>query len=138
MLYNTNELVKTVSANNAEDFDEKLNKTLREFGKKGIRYELRLAPELGFTAFIVYKETFTTPESIADEFQLGGEVHHCIECPYFVLPTDGRMKHSRCSLTQGVHRVDSVCCDAFYEKLLAGEIELREVMQFGKKEKEKV
>ena len=124
MLYQKSELVKTISASNADEFDEKLNKTLREFGRKGIQYELRLAPELGFTAFVVYRQTFLKPENIADEFELGGERHTCIECPFYVRPTDGRVKLTRCDVTPGIHRATTPCCEAFYEKLLAGEIEL--------------
>ena len=132
MLRQTGEKVKTISAPNAEEFDSKLNKALSDFGTKGIRYELRLAPELGFTAFIVYKETFMIPETVADEFELGGEQHKCIECPFYVRPTDGRVKLTRCSVTPGLHRKDSYCCDAFYEMLLKGEIELVEIENFEK------
>lgn len=132
MITQMGEKVKTVSASCAEDFDRMLNKALTEFGTKGVRYELKLAPELGFTAFIVYKESFRIPETIADEFELGGETHRCVECPFYVRPTDGRVKLTRCSVTPGLHRKDSYCCDAFYEKLYNGEIELVEVAQIGK------
>ena len=133
MLRNLNEKVKTISSSNAEDFDERLNKALTDFGNKGIRYELRLAPELGFTAFIVYKEAFMIPETVADEFELGGETHRCIECPFYVRPTDGRVKWTRCEITPGLHSRDSYCCEEFYKKLLNGEIELVEVEDIGRK-----
>ena len=132
MLIQKSELVKTISANNAEDFDTKLNSKLQELGRKGIQYTLELAPQLGFTAFIRYKETFHVPETIADEFELGGETHRCIECPFYVRPTDGRVKYTRCSVTPGLHSRDSYCCDAFYQKLLDGEIQLVDVMDIDK------
>lgn len=127
MLVRSSEHVKTVSADNAKNFDEELNKLLDEFARKGTQYTLELAPSLGFTAFIRYKRTDNIPENIADEFELGGEVHRCAECPFYVRPTDGRVKFTRCEITPGIHRKESRCCDAFYEKLFNGEIELVEV-----------
>ena len=138
MLYRSGENIKTVSANNADEFDAKLDRVLNEFKKKGIKYTLEIAPQLGFTVFIRYEEKYQVAETLADEFELGGETHRCIECPYFIRPTDGRVKCSRCDITPGIHRADSWCCDAFYEKLLAGEIELVEVVRVGKSKKEKI
>lgn len=129
MLYRNAEKIKTVSANTAEMFDEQLNKTIADFQKKGIKYTLELAPSLGFTCFIRYEESYRVAETIADEFELGGESHKCIECPFYVRPTDGRVKYTRCEITPGMHSAKSDCCEKFYEKLFAGEIELIEVMK---------
>lgn len=138
MLYNTNERVKTVSVNNAEDFDREMEKVFNDLSKKGIKYTVEIAPQLGFTAFIRYKYTVQVPETIADEFALGGEIHKCVECPFYVRPTDGRVKFTRCEITPGMHRATSSCCDAFYEKLLAGEISLVEVVGYGESKEKKV
>ena len=137
MLYQTGENIKTVSANTADEFDTKLDKVLNEFKKKGIRYKLEIAPQLGFTVFVRYEESYRVAETIADEFELGGEIHKCIECPFFVRPTDGRQKYTRCEIEPGIHRADSCCCDTFYEKLFAGEINLVEVIGYGESKEKK-
>lgn len=137
MLYRSGENIKTVSAQNADSFDKELNKVLNEFKKKGIRYTLEIAPQLGFTVFIRYEESYMVAETLADEFELGGEVHKCIECPFYVRPTDGRQKYTRCEIEPGLHRADSCCCDAFYEKLFAGEINLIEVVGYGESKEKK-
>lgn len=127
MVTKTYEGVKTISANNAEDFDRELNHALQGLAAQGISYTMQLAPQLGYTAFIVYKKDQHIPETIEDEFKLGGERHFCIECPFYVRPTDGRVKHTRCPITPGLHRKDSECCNEFYKKLFNGEIDLVEV-----------
>ena len=131
MLYRSGEEIKTVSAKSAESFDAELKKVTTELKRKGVQYTIEVAPQLGFTAFVHYQESYRLPETIAEEFELGGETHRCIECPFYVRPTDGRVKFTRCTVTPGLHRKDSWCCDAFYEKLLKGEIELVKVAGYG-------
>lgn len=132
MRYCSGEEIKTVSAKSADSFDAELKKVTKELKRKGIQYTIEVAPALGFTAFVHYQESYRLPETLADEFELGGEVHRCIECPFYVRPTDGRVKYTRCEITPGLHNRNSCCCDAFYDKLLKGEIELVEVMDVGK------
>ena len=138
MLLRISERIKTVSAENASDFDNELDKVLEDFQKQGISYKLELAPQLGFTAFIRYEKKYQIAETLADEFQLGGETHKCIECPYFIRPTDGRVKYTRCEITPGIHSKNHDCCNAFYEKLFNGEIKLVEVMSFEEKDRKEV
>lgn len=135
MLYQRGKQIKVVSENSAETFMEKLNRELDELNRKGIKYDLQTSPATGFTAFIVYEECKKIPETLADEFELGGEMHKCIECPFFVRSSDGRSKHGRCTQHEGVYRIDTWCCDTFYQKLLDGEIEAIEVMKFDGKKK---
>lgn len=120
--------VKIVSAANAEDFETKLNATLRSLNAKGIKYELQMSLEAGLIAYVIYEEQKYIPETIKDEFELGGEKHICLECPYYQMPADGRVKYTRCNLNNQICRKNSDCCEQFYELLFNGEIELKEVM----------
>lgn len=132
MLYRTNEKVKTVCARTAESFDDQMELVLNDFITKGIKYTLEF-PQQVFTCYIRYEVPYKVPESTKDKFEIGGEIHKCVECPYFIPPQDGRVKHGECKLNQGLYRRDSHCCEAFYNKLLHGEIELVEVFN-GKNE----
>lgn len=136
MIYRKAENIKTISCESADGFDERLNSFIRDLQRKGIKYALELAPQLGFTCFVRYTESFEIPENTADEFELGGETHKCIECPFFVREADGRSKRGRCSLNAPIYkvmRIDDSCCNEFYEKVLAGEIEPREIKVYGEK-----
>lgn len=124
--------VEIVSGISASDFQENLNKTLQRFDTQGIKYDMQLSPQTGFVAYIVYENVMQIAETIKDEFEMRGEKHACIECPYYTRPIDGRVKYTRCRNGKGICRKDSDCCNDFYEKLLNGEIELNEVMIFEK------
>lgn len=125
--------VKIISGISAEDFESKLNKELSELNASGTKYDMQLSPQTGFVAYIVYEQETKVAESIKDEFELAGEKHICLECPHYILPTDGRVKYTRCMKVGGITHKDRDCCENFYEWLFNGEIELREVMKIGKK-----
>ena len=133
MLYRHGKQVKIITGNGAFDFESKLNAVLSDLNNRGIKYELQLNPSTGFLAYVVFEDNRQIPETIAEEFELGGEKHTCIECPYFVRPTDGRRKYTKCVYGKLRGR-DSACCDEFYEQLADGKIELVEVWKVGKDE----
>ena len=127
MLYHNGKQVKVICGQNAFDFESKLNSTLSTFNEQGIRYELQLNPTAGLIAYIIYENNTRVPETMRDQFELVGESHTCIECPYFVRPTDGRRKYTRCSKIEGLTSATSRCCDCFYDELADGKIRLVEV-----------
>jgi hypothetical protein len=127
MRYVTGKQVKIISGANAFDFETKLNSVLAGLNEQGIKYELQLAPQTGLVAYIVFEEEKVIPETKKDEFELGGEKHVCIECPYFVRPTDGRIKYTRCRHEEKMCWNGKDCCEWFYEELFAGRITLKEI-----------
>ena len=134
MYYEHGEQVSIITGVSADDFQTKVNSELKRLKRLGAKYKMEMSPQTGFIAYFVYETKQAVPETIADEFELDGEKHHCIECPYFIRPTDGRIKYTKCSLTEKRTTSSRGCCDAFYEKLLNGEIELVEVGEIERRE----
>ena len=132
MTFRKGQRVEIIDGISAGDFQEKLNRKLEELDIRGIKYDMQLSPQTGFLAYIVYENETRIVETIKDEFEIRGEKHTCIECPYFVRPTDGRIKYTRCGAGQGICKRDSACCEQFYEWLYHGNIELVEVVNFEK------
>ena len=117
---------KIVHANTAEDFEERLNHYLADLSDRRLKYELNFNNSLGFCAYILYTEVTEYPETLAEEFEMRGERHHCTECIYCRIPDDRRFKNFHCSRTGGLVSKASPCCEEFYESLLHGDSFLRE------------
>lgn len=129
MLHQHGKKIKVVVGKDGFDFECKLNSVLDSFNREGISYELSYDIAKGFISYIVYEENILIPENAADEYELLGEQHNCIECPLFVRPTDGRQKYTECPHNHSFASKDRPCCDDFYEWLKKGEIKLVEVMK---------
>ena len=127
MLSRYTQKIKTIKSEDAFEFDTKLNAFCDELAKQGIQYEVQTNPTAGLLAFVSYKVYMQTPETVKDEYELVGEWHTCIECPFYVRPTDGRRKYTRCPKNGGLAHRDKTCCDLFYELMDRGEIKLIEV-----------
>lgn len=124
MLRRETKHIEIVAANSAEQFQHDLNKLFLSLAERGVKYELQTDVSKGFIAYIIYNDSVDVPENLKEQFELGKEKHTCIECPYFVRPTDGRRKYTKCPLNNYITKSDCDCCEKFYEKLFAGEIEL--------------
>ena len=124
MLERQSTRVKTIKSDDAFDFDSRLNSFTKQLDAKGIPYEVQVNPTAGLLAFVTYKETIRIAEDIAEEYELAGERHFCGECLFYVRPTDGRVKNTRCANGRLTSK-GSPCCDTFYELLKKGAIELR-------------
>lgn len=131
MQYQGGKRTKIIAATTAPEFEAKLNKELNVLDSSRQRYELQFNHSLGFCAYIIIETQTAIPETIAEEFQLAGEQHVCLDCPYWVYPTKGNVKYTRCSITPGIHSAKSPCCEAFYEMLFNGELELRNTGKEG-------
>lgn len=123
MLTRKGKKFKAVTASDAFNFQTKLNAALDELNKKGISYDLQFNNTMGFCAYIVYEEIIEVCETVRDEYEEVGELHTCIECPFFVRPTDGRRKYTRCPKTNKLTAGTGRCCEVFYELLDAGKID---------------
>lgn len=124
MLERKSTKVKTIMSNDAFDFDSRLNGFIKQLDAKGIPYEVQVNPTAGLLAFVTYKETIRVAEDIREEYELAGERHFCGECPFYVRPTDGRVKNTRC-VNGHLTSKGSPCCEEFYELLDSGSIQLK-------------
>ena len=120
MLIHRSKKIKTITAGDAFDFDNKLNSFTDSLDLKGIPYTVSVNPSAGLLAFVEYEVTVNTPENAKDEYELLGERHTCIECPFYVRPTDGRVKYTKCSLQNCLTDASQACCEQFYERLKRG------------------
>lgn len=127
MIYQGGKRTKIIAATTAEEFEQRLNSELEKLDRSKTKYELIFNQTMGFCAYIVAEHRVLIPESVQDEFELAGEKHTCIECPYWVHPTKGNVKYTRCPISEGLHGAKSPCCEKFYEMLANGEIEIEEV-----------
>lgn len=126
MQYIHGKQVKIITGVNAFDFETKLNAFLSDLNCSGTPYELQINPSTGLIAYVVFEEHRVIPETTADKYELSGETHYCLECPFYRAPTDGRFKHTVCGMDKHI-RIGSKCCEWFYEELAADRIKLREV-----------
>lgn len=128
MLIRRSKKVKTITATNAFDFDTALNAFTDGLDRQGIAYTLSVKPEAGLLAFVEYEVETRLPQNAKDEYELLGETHKCIECPFYVRPTDGRVVYTHCLLVKSevdrtvgrLTSADSDCCEQFYERLKRG------------------
>ena len=127
MLSRMTKKYKVISSQDAFDFEVKLNSFCESLSAKGIEYDVQTNPTAGLLAFIVYKIRVDTPEDTKDEYEMAGERYVCIQCPFYVRPTDGRRKNTRCPLHNCLVNRNTACCDEFYQKLDKGEIKIVEV-----------
>lgn len=114
MLYQKKNQAKIIHSNTAEEFEETLNNYLSQLTDLKSKYELTFNNNMGFCAYLVYTETVSIPESLAEEYELRGERHYCKECAYCEIPTDKRFKRCECSYTGEQVWKNSCCCDDFY------------------------
>lgn len=133
MLYQGGKRTKIIAATTPEEFEAKLNAELQKLDLGRRKYELQFNHSLGYCAYIVIDQMTQIPETIAEEFELAGEHHTCLDCPFWVHPTKGNVKYTRCTITPGIHSAKSACCDKFYEMLFNGELEIED---HGKEEQE--
>ena len=123
MLTRKGKKFKAVTGSDAFNFQTKLNAALDELNRKGVQYELQFNNAMGFCAYIVYEENIEICETVKDEYEEVGELHKCIECPFFMRPTDGRRKYTRCPKTSKLAAGTDSCCELFYRMLDTGEID---------------
>lgn len=127
MKYQSGKRTRIIFEETADAFEKRLNAELKDLDRKHAKYELTFNHTVGLCAYIVISETIQIPETIAEEFEIAGERHKCLECPHWVHPTKGNVKYTRCEITPGIHGASSPCCDAFYEMLFNGELEIEAV-----------
>ena len=87
--------VKVISAQAAQEFEDRLNEALDEVASKS-SYSIHYNMSMGFCAYVEYTYTVKTPETLEDEYIIRGERYTCGQCPYFIPSMDGRSKYGAC------------------------------------------
>lgn len=126
MIYQSGKRIEIVAESTPEAFAKQLNSKMAVLDKSRTKYELQFNHQMGYCAYLVIDKTTKVPECLSEEFELAGETHTCVECPHWVHPTKGNVKYTRCPISSGIRGAKSPCCEAFYEMLLNGDIELVE------------
>lgn len=134
MVTRKGEKIKAITGADEFEFESKLESFTDSLIKKGIEYTIETVQGAWLQVYVKYTEVRQIAEDARDEYNLAGEFHRCIECPFFVRPTDGRVKNVRCKhrgcgvTGNGVlTTADTQCCEWLYEKLAAGEVKLLEI-----------
>lgn len=110
----------TVEAQNAAEFDKRLNEALLKCGDKNLQV-------VDFPAFplmvrIYYTEEREIAETISEEYEICGRGAFCGECPFYQpqLNKDGTKKRTSkrgfCGLEARPTFEDMRACDAFYTR----------------------
>ena len=111
---------KKVISGDGFDLETKFNSFVEKLEDDGIKYSSEYQQNVGF--IITYESVRIIPETTKDEYELRGEEHSCIECPYYERPTDGRVKNTKCHMVGLLRCGGDDCCEKFYEWLANGVI----------------
>ena len=134
MITRKGEKIKAITGADEFEFESKLESFTDSLIRKGIDYTIETVQGAWLQCYVKYTEVKQIAQDARDEYNLAGEFHSCIECPFFVRPTDGRVKNVRCKHrglgvtgNGALTTADMGCCDWLYEKLAAGEVKLLEI-----------
>lgn len=109
----------TIEAQNAVEFDERLNRALTKTANGNP--QIVDFPNYPLMVRIYYTEEIMIPECISDEYELCGRGGYCADCPRFQpqLNRDGTVKKSSkrgtCTLSSAPTFADMRACDDYYE-----------------------
>lgn len=76
----------------------------------------------GHSFWIFYSVEINEPEDLIEEYELKGESHRCIECPYLIRDLnrfgnpDVTHKHGTCGKSGKRVRIDGYVCETFYKE----------------------
>lgn len=105
---------RCIKGTDAEDFQDKVNAVLEEHPSAEMTID-GIVPYLCH-AWIDCERLI--PETKADEYELKGEKHYCIECPYLDRPQNSNKRQKRFPCEHAKHGIaftDELACDKFYE-----------------------
>lgn len=114
MRYIRSKQYKCIKGDGPEDFETAVNAVLEKFPSAELIIDT-LVPYLCHAWIRVERQI---PETKAEEHELAGDAHYCIECPYLDRPTNSRKNQKRfpCKHADyGLTMTDSLCCDKYYE-----------------------
>lgn len=107
---------RCIRGNDAEDFEAAVNAVLEEHPYA----EVKIDTLIPFMAHAWINCNREVPETKAEEHELAGDVHYCIECPFLERPQNSKKQQKRfpCRYaTYGITMTDCQCCDKYYETI---------------------
>lgn len=116
MRYEKRKGYKCIQGTGAEDFEARVNAVLTDYPSADLKIDA-LVPFVCHAFFFVEK---AVPECKAEEYEVKGEVHYCIECPHIDRPKTSNRNQKRfpCPFANyGMTMTDTRCCDKYYEFL---------------------
>ena len=117
----TFEQIKIIKSDSFTEFQDEVNKAMRELADKSPVFQL--LSDKGLCALITYTDHIEVMDSIADEFHADGIYYLCKHCPYLDDPHDRRVKRCTCKYAKnGVTYKDVEACEVFYKSLKRGDI----------------
>lgn len=113
--------IKVIESESGKEFEQAFNSTIEKLGyTKDYNIEISNGK---FFAIIHYNEENYEPETIAEEYELRGEIFHCRDCPELQDDHDARKKRFACKRAEyGITRKDESSCEWFYRQLSQGKL----------------
>ena len=119
---------ETVKEENVKEFDMAMNAIYERAALGGKPPEVHYFDGPFMCATVRYFLEATIPETLADEYELRGERHRCMECPFFSLPKDRRIKLVKCQRTGRLVEAPTSACELYYNMLeLEGTNEAKQI-----------
>lgn len=111
---------RCVLAHSPEEYEDVIQEILDTYPYAKIKHH-DTTPLL---AYIEWTEVTKIPETLADEYELAGEIHYCGDCPH--LETEGgtwNQKKFPCKYAKyGATYTTMPACDVFYRELARNEL----------------
>lgn len=105
---------RCVKGDGPEDFEAKVNAVL----ENNQLIEAKIDGIVPYVCHIWVSAEKQLPETVAEEHELAGEYHYCIECRHLDRPTNSKkcQKIFPCRYAEyGVTKTDCTVCSRFYE-----------------------
>lgn len=112
---------RIVSANNAEDFEQKLNQVLSELAFDGASHEIQFNMSVPYLAYVVFTSNHRIAETAEDEYEIAGETFRCKDCKHLPTPNDKRIKNVHCQFNGKLRSKTCHACEDFYKSLESAE-----------------
>ena len=103
--------VVAVEGQSAEEFNAKISEILERADAPKITYNQGQP----FGAYVEYRETVETPETLAEQYELEGKTEYCGACPFLVRTEDKRCVWQYCAQHNRKTKETSRACDTLYQ-----------------------
>lgn len=117
MKYVRGKRYRCVKGDGPEDLEEKVNEIL----EKQSVIETKIDTLVPYLCHIWISCERSIPETLAEEYEVRGEVHCCGECPHLQIEGPRNRKVFPCSYAaHGISKTNSNCCSRFYAEVIEG------------------
>jgi hypothetical protein len=115
----TRKRVRTVQADDADEFDRKFNAVSDELTEDA-KLQWDTAP---MCVHFIYEEQEKVPETVADEFELQGIKYYCKDCPNMIKGKSKRERSHGCKYAEyGTVKDFTPACEWLYKMIVQGKV----------------